>query len=70
MPKNIFEINNDKNIKVLGNNLINKTLKPILSIKKSIKYYLIAKVIISSLNNYCPLIIFFNPHYMINTCEI
>ena len=68
--EDIIEINNDKNIKFLGQNLIDITLEGGRCIKKPKKYYLVLEVAVSSLGSCFPFIVFFNPYLMISTYKI
>ena len=68
--KNIIWINNDKNIKLFGQDLIDIILKTGRYVGKPKKYYLVLKVAILSLEGRLPFIALFYPQPIVNTCEI
>lgn len=50
IDENIIEINDNKDLKLFGQNLIDITLEIGQSVGKSEKYYLILEIVVSSLN--------------------
>ena len=70
LNENIIKINNNKNVKLLGQDLIDVTLKGGQYIGEPKKYYLVFKVAVSSLKSCFPSIAFFNPHPMVSTRKI
>ena len=70
IDEDIISINNNKNIKLLGQDLIDITLKTGQCVEEPKKYYLVLKVAIFSLKDRFPFIALFYPHLMVSTCEI
>ena len=68
--KNIIEINDDKNIELLGQDLIDINLKTDRCVGKLQKYYLVLKVVVLSLKTRLLFIAFFYPHPIVSTCEV
>lgn len=68
--QDITQVDNDKNIKFLGQNLVNITLKTSRGVKMPKKHYLIFKIIVSSLKNHLPFVVFFYLHSMIGADEV
>ena len=67
--KDIIEIKDDKDIKLLSQDLIDVSLETGRWIKEPKKHYLILKVAVSSLESHFIFIAFFNSHLMVSTCE-
>lgn len=65
IDKNIIQIYNTKNIKLLSKYLVNISLKACRYIYQSKKYYLVLEMAISSLKYYLLFIIFANSYLMI-----
>ena len=70
IDKNIIYINNDKNIKILKQDLINIILKTGQSVRELKRHYLVLKVTVLSLKSLFQFIAFFYHHLMVSTCEI
>ena len=68
--KYIIEINNDKNIKLLGQNLINIILEARQYVREPQKYYLVLELALLSLESCFLFIAFFNTHLIVSTYEI
>ena len=69
IDKDVIEVNNDKDINFLSQDLINIALKAGRCIKQPKRYYLILKVAVSSPKSCLSFIAFFYPHPIVSTCE-
>ena len=70
IDKNVIEVNNDKNIEFLGQDLVNITLEVGQCVGQPKRYYLVLKMAVSSLESYLLFIILFYPHLMVSTCKV
>ncbi len=70
IDQNIIQINSNKDIKLLSNNLVDIVLKTGWRIGKARKYNLVFEVVVLGIKNYLPLVTFSNSHLMIGTSQV
>ena len=70
IDEDVIEVNNDKDIKFLGQDFVNLALKADRCVWQLKKYYLVLEVAVSSLESYFPFIALFSPHLMVSTHKI
>ena len=70
IDEDVIEVNNDKNIEFLGQDLINISLEADRCVGQPKKHYLVLKVAVSSLESRLPFIALFYPHFMVSTHEV
>ena len=70
VDENVIKVNNNKDIKFLGQNLINIALEAGRYVKQPKRHYLVLKVAVSSPKSCFLFIVFFYPYLMVSTCEI
>ena len=70
LDEDVIEINNDKNIKFLGQDLVNKALEAGQCVEQPKKHYLVLEMAVSSPVSHLLFIAFFHPHLMINKYEV
>ena len=70
IDKDVIKVNNDKNIKFLGQDLINIALEAGRYVRQLKSYYLVLEMAVLSLESRLPFIAFFYPHPMVSTCEV
>lgn len=70
LDKDIIETNDKKNVKLLGQDLIDIHLKVGGNIEEIEKYYLILKVTIFNPKDHFSFLIFFYHDLIVNICEI
>ena len=67
---NVIEINNDKDIEFLGQDLVNVALEAGRGVGQPKRHYLVLEVAISSPESHLPFIALFYPHLMVSTREV
>ena len=70
IDEDIIEINNDKNIKFLGQDLVNIALEASWCVRQPKKHYLILEMAVSSPKSRFLFIALFYPYSMVSACEI
>ena len=70
VDKNVIEVNNDKDIEFLGQDLVNVALKAGRGVGQPKRHYLVLEVAVSSLESRLPFIALFYPHPIVSTCEV
>ena len=70
VDEDVIKINNDKNIKFLGQDHVNEALEAGRVVGQPKRHYLVLEVAISSLESRLPFIAFFYPHPMVSTCKV
>ena len=70
VDKDVIEVNNDKNIEFLGQELVNIALEAGRCVGQPKKHYLLFEVAVLSLKSRLLFIVLFYPHPMVNTCEV
>ena len=70
VDEDVIEINNDENIKFLGQDLVNIALETGRCVGQPKRHYLVFVVAISSLESRLPFIALFSPHLMVRICEV
>ena len=70
VDEDVIKVNNDKNIKFLGQDLVNIALETGRCVRQPKKHYLVLKMAASSLKNRLSFIALFYPLLMVSTCEI
>ena len=70
VDEDIIEINNDKNIEFLGQDLVNIALEADQCVKQPKKHYLVLEVAVSSSEDRFLFIALFYPYSMIRTHEV
>ena len=70
VDKDGIEINNDKDIEFLGQDLVNIALEAGRCIGQPKRHYLVLEVAVSSLESRLPFIALFYGHLMVSTCEV
>ena len=70
VDENVIEINNDKDIKFLDQDLVNIALEADQYIEPPKRHYLLLKVAVSNLESRFPFIAFFYPYLRVSTCEV
>ena len=70
VDEDVIEVNNDKNIKFLDQDLVNIALEAGRCVRQPKNHYVILKMAVSSPESRLPFIAFFYPHLMVSTCEV
>ena len=70
IDEDVIEVNNDKNIEFLGQNLVNIALETGRCAGQPKKYYLLFKVTILSLESRLLFIVLFYPNLIVSICEV
>ena len=70
VDKDVIEVNNDKDIEFLGQDLINVALKAGWGVGQPKRHYLVLEVAVLSPESRLPFIALFYPHPMVSTREI
>lgn len=71
VKKDVIEVYNNKDIELFYQDLFDVTLKyDWCIIGQTKKYYLVLEVVVSGSEGRLPIIVFFNPHLMVDICQI
>ena len=70
IDKDVIQIQNDKNIELLYQDLVDITLEACWGIRKSEKLHLVLKITVSDSKSHLPLVTFLDPHSMIDISQI
>ena len=69
VDKDVIKVKNGKNIKFLGQDLVNIALETGRCVGQPKRHYVVLEVAVSSPESRFPFIAFFYPHPMVSTCE-
>ena len=70
VDENVIEVNNDKDIKFLDQDLVIVTLETGRGVRQLKRHYLVLEVVVSSLESCLLFIALFYLHPMVSTCEV
>ena len=70
VDEDVIEVNNDEDIKFLGQDLVNVALEAGRGVGQPKRHYLVLEVAVSSPESRLPFIALFYPHPMVSTCEV
>ena len=70
VDKDVIKVNNDEDIKFLGQDLVNVALEASRGVRQPKRHYLVLEVAVLSLESHLPFIALFYPHPMVSTREV
>ena len=70
IDEDVIKVNNDENIKFLGQDLVNVALEAGRGVGQPKRHYLVLEVAVSSPESRLPFIALFYPHPMVSTREV
>ena len=70
IDEDVIEVNNDKDIEFLGQDLVNVALETGRGVGQPKRHYLVLEVAVSSLESRLLFIALFYPYSIVSTCEV
>ena len=70
VDEDVIEVNNDENIKFLGQDLVNIALEAGRCVEQPKKHYLVLEIAVSSLESRLPFIALFYPYPLVSIFEV